>query len=286
LSGPDGRTKDNIDHATVDGFGDEWTAFDQTVLPEDERRDLFDAYFSVFPWESLPQHAEGFDLGCGSGRWAELVAPRVGHLHCIDASAAALEVARRRLARLPNVELHLASVDAMKLKDGSQDFGYSLGVLHHVPDTGNGLAQCVKKLKPGAPFLVYLYYRFDNRAAWYRLLWQASDLGRRAISALPFGIRRQVTDAIAVFVYWPLARAARLAESRGSTVEAWPLAAYRDRSFYTMRTDALDRFGTKLERRFTRREIEAMMLEAGLDRISFRNGVPYWVAVGWRASSG
>ena len=34
----------------------------------------------------------GFDMDCGSGRWAKLMAPRVGHLDCIDPSTA-LEVA-------------------------------------------------------------------------------------------------------------------------------------------------------------------------------------------------
>ena len=33
-------------------------------------------------------------MGCGSGRWASLVAPRVGHLNCIDPSSA-IDVAKR-----------------------------------------------------------------------------------------------------------------------------------------------------------------------------------------------
>ena len=45
----------------------------------------------------------------------------------------------------------------MKIKENSMDFGYSLGVLHHIPDTKEALQKCVSKLKPGAPFLVYLY---------------------------------------------------------------------------------------------------------------------------------
>lgn len=49
-----------------------------------------------------------------------------------------------------------------------------------------------------------------------------------------------------------------------------------------MRTDALDRFGTRLERRFSRREIEAMMREAGLDVIVFLDAPPFWCALGRR----
>ena len=47
-----------------------------------------------------------------------------------------------------------------------------------------------------------------------------------------------------------------------------------------MKTDALDRFGTKLELRYTRNQIEHMMISAGLIDIIFSNSIPYWCAVG------
>ena len=47
-----------------------------------------------------------------------------------------------------------------------------------------------------------------------------------------------------------------------------------------MKTDALDRFGTRLEHRFTKDEIYRMMDKAGLTEIKFSDKIPYWVAVG------
>src|SRR5947209_17223762 len=234
----------NLDEDTVAGFGQEWSEYDQAELGTDDLRSIFDSYFSIFPFDELPPDAEGFDLGCGSGRWADLVLAKVGRLHCIDASDLALNVARRRLAGRSPVTFHQASVDDMPLADGSQDFGYSLGVLHHVPDTAAAVAACARKLKPGAPFLVYLYHSFDNRPFWYRLLWVASDLARKGISRMPFALRKNFTSVIAALVYWPLSRAAKLAERMGNDVVDYPLSIYRDRHFYVMRTDALDRFGT------------------------------------------
>jgi hypothetical protein len=87
---------------------------------------------------------------------------------------------------------------------------------------------------------------------------------------------------IAASAYFPLARIALLAERAGINVEHFPLSTYRKRSFYSMRTDALDRFGTRLERRFRREEIEAMMQRAGLRDIEFSDHAPYWCALGWR----
>lgn len=271
----------NIDKKVVEGFGDEWSRFDQTELTDEELGRMFDNYFNIFPWERLPENAVGFDLGCGSGRWAKLVAPRVGRLVVMDPSADALAVARRNLADADNVEFHTAGVDDMPLRDESFDFGYSLGVLHHIPDTESGLENCVRKLKSGAPFLVYLYYNFDNRPAWFRLIWRTSELIRGFVSKMPNGLRYVFSQIFAAVLYWPLARFAWLAEKMGMNVANFPLSQYRNNSFYVMRNDALDRFGTSLEQRFSKAEIEAMMRRCGLGDITFSE-TSFWTAVGFK----
>jgi len=273
----------NTDPLTVASFGDEWARYDQNALDEAEHAFIFAQYFGIFPWQTLPDGARGFDMGCGSGRWALLVAPRVGLLTCIDPAQAALEVAQRKLAHLVNVEFVNAGVDEEALPANSQDFGYSLGVLHHIPDTGAALRDCVRMLKPGAPFLLYLYYRFDNRPSWYGLIWRMTDGVRRQISRLPPPAKSFITDLIAAVVYFPLARAALAGERLGLKVDGWLLSNYRKTSFYTMRTDARDRFGTPLEQRFTKSEIDTMMRSAGLDDIRFSDDFPFWCAVGRKA---
>ncbi len=272
----------NIHLATVEGFGDEWQRFDQSKLPEAEHKKLFDEYFAVFPWDKLPKNAKGFDLGCGSGRWAKLVAPLVAELHCIDPSAA-IEVAKRNLSGFNNCIFHNSAAYDMQLADNSMDFGYSLGVLHHIPDTQAAMASCVRKLKTGAPFLVYLYYAFDNRPLWFKCIWKTSEFFRYVISRLPHNMRYLLSQFIAAFIYFPIARIAYLLEKCGINVSNIPLSAYRDASFYTMRTDALDRFGTRLEQRFTRAQIQAMMEKSGLRDIKFSDNVPFWCAVGYKA---
>lgn len=272
----------NLDPRTVASFGDEWSRFDQSGMADSEAIKVFNEYFSIFPWAALPPDATGFDMGCGSGRWARWVAPRVGHLHCIDPSAA-IEVARANLAEHANTEFHCASVDAPGLPTGSQDFGYSLGVLHHVPDTAAAIRCCVTLLKPGAPFLVYLYYAFDNRPWWFRALWRVSDWARRGVYRLPADLKHGVTDVIAALIYWPLARLSLAMERFGLQVGGVPLSYYRHHSFYTMRTDARDRFGTPLEQRFSRAQIARMLEAAGLTNVRFSNAAPYWCAVGTRA---
>src|SRR4051812_25428818 len=101
----------NVDTKVVDGFGDEWERFDQAALPEGDLVNAFHDYFAIFPWNDLPPGAQGFDMGCGSGRWARLVAPRVGILNCIDPSGKALAVARRNLADVRNCFFQQATVE-------------------------------------------------------------------------------------------------------------------------------------------------------------------------------
>ena len=273
----------NQDKNTVDGFGDEWSRFDQSDLPTAEQQLLFDEYFSVFPWKNISKESTGFDLGCGTGRWARSVAPKVKKLICIDPSSA-LEIAKKNLSNFDNCEFDSATVDEMPMQDNSMDFGYSLGVLHHVPDTALGIKQCVKKLKIGAPLLLYLYYRFDNRPWWFRLIWSVSDLLRRIVSKMPYKLRYVSSQIISIIVYFPLARFALFLEKLNFNVSNFPLSSYKNLSFYTMRTDALDRFGTRLEQRFTRKEIKNMMRNAGLENIEFSNSKPFWVAVGYKSS--
>jgi SAM-dependent methyltransferase len=271
-----------IEKEVLRGFGREWRTYDQSHLSDNEKGSIFKQYFAVFPWDMLPEGAVGADIGCGSGRWATLVAPRVGRLHLLDASDEALSVARRNLDGFDNVDFHLASANSLPFENGSLDFAYSLGVLHHVVDTMGALRQVHEKLRHNAPFLVYLYYDMENRPFWYRLMWRASDCMRRIISRLPFLFRNMLCTVIAALLYWPVARLGALAEMLGAKTANWPLAYYRDKSFYLMRTCSLDRFGTILEKRYKRVEIESMLSEAGFVDIRFSDSPPYWCAVGFK----
>lgn len=276
------RPPSNVDPAVAAGFGHEWSTFRQgeDSFSAKDRDGIFESYFNIFPWDRLCVDSVGMDVGCGSGRWSVKVAPRVGHLHLLDASADALNVARVNLASAKNVTFHHASVGQLPLPAESLDFAFSLGVLHHVPDTQAAIREIAAKLKPGAPFLIYLYYALDNRPVWYRALWKISNLFRVVISSLPEKPRLWISQIIAVVVYWPLARLAALVERLGFSAAALPLESYKDRAFYVMRTDAYDRFCTRLEQRFTREQIKQMLTNAGFQDIRFSDHVPYWCAVG------
>jgi len=271
----------NLDKKTVQSFGEEWTRFDQMGMNKKEALKIFSNYFSIFPLKKLRKSSVGFDMGCGSGRWAQFLAPKVGLLHCIDPSKA-INVAKKNLKEFKNIRYHQKSLDKCKIRIKSQDFGYSLGVLHHVPKTSNALKSCVKLLKPGAPFLLYIYYAFDNRPIWFKFLWILSNYVRLAVHRLPKYIKFLICDLIAILIYYPLARFSLFFEKIGFKFKNFPLHFYRSKSFYVMRTDARDRFGTPLEKRFSKKEISKMMKDSGLEKIKFKTSPPFWAAIGFK----
>ncbi len=277
----------NVDDNVARGFGKEWSTFRQGEenLSRSQRETIFENYFRIFPWNLLPPDGGvGIDVGCGTGRWSLMVAPRVAHLHLLDVSPEALAVARDNLKGAQNVSFHANSVAEIPLPGRSLDFAFSLGVLHHVPNTQRAIRAIAEKLKPGAPFLIYLYYAFDNRPPWYRALWAMSNGVRVVVSRLPHPMRKTISETIAVLVYWPLARLAALLARFGIPQQSLPLSWYSDKSLYVMRTDAYDRLCTQLEKRFRKTQIKQMLADAGFENIVFSDLPPYWCAVGIKSA--
>jgi ubiquinone/menaquinone biosynthesis C-methylase UbiE len=264
---------------TIENFGNEWSKFSQENLTNNELEHLFKRYFDIFPLHKISQNSVGFDLGCGSGRFSKFFIDKVKQLHCIEPSEA-INVAKKNLSNFNNIIFHQVSIEDMIMPSKSMDFGICLGVLHHMHNIDIGLKKTSEMLKKDSPFLLYLYYAFDNKPIWYGLIWKFSNILRIIISRLPKRIKFFVSDLLALFVYFPLARISLiLSKYFRINVNNFPLNAYRNLSFYTMRTDSLDRFGTLIENRYTKKQITDMLEKNGFKNVTFSNQIPYWCAV-------
>ncbi len=94
-------------------------------------------------------------------------------------------------------------------------------------------------------------------------------------------LRFVASQIFAATVYFPLARTAKILEKSGANVEKFPLSQYRNNSFYTMRTDALDRFGTQFGKTIYKKRNREMMENCGLENIKFSE-TSFWTAVGYK----
>lgn len=182
----------------VQSFGEEWDKFAEHS--DDRVTALHEEYFDIVTNEMVNKNTYMIDIGCGSGRWTDYFTDKAGFIEAIDPSDAVL-VADNMLGDKPNVRVSKASVDTIPWPDETFDFGMSIGVLHHIPDTKQALINCVKKIKTGGYFYVYLYYRFDNRGPIFKGIFYLSNLMRLVISRMPKGLKRFICDVIAAVVY-------------------------------------------------------------------------------------
>ena len=270
---------ENIDLEVVKSFGEEWNKFHSFSKKTISK--ICKEYFDIIDDSIINKDTYMIDIGCGSGRWSEYFTDKVNFIEAVDPSDA-IFAADKLLEGKDNVRITRASINTLPWPDETFDFGMSVGVLHHIPDTQAALNSCVKKIKRGGHFYVYLYYKLDNRGFLFKSLFRLSDMLRKVVSKMPSAAKKTTCDLLAVVAYMPFVLVARGLFAMGLNKMATkiPLSAYANKDFYIIRNDSLDRFGTTLEQRFTRTEIEAMMKKAGLTDIRFGDHSAFWHAVG------
>jgi ArsR family transcriptional regulator len=94
------------------------------------------------------------DLGCGTGPVTEAIAPHVKSVIAVDASAAMLRAARKRLARHDNVDLRVGALEALPIDDASLDAAMLVLVLHHLDEPARAVAEVARALKPGGRLVI------------------------------------------------------------------------------------------------------------------------------------
>lgn len=268
----------NIDLTTVESFGEEWTSFDS--FSDEEIKTAGDQYFDIVKDEWI-RDKTALDVGCGTGRWSKYLASKAKSIEAIDPSKAVFSAAQL-LQNNDNVRISKAGVDTIPFEDNSFDFVFSLGVLHHIPDTADAMKKCIDKLKSNGYFLVYLYYNFEQRGLLFKIIFWLSSLVRFIVSKLPSSLKKMTCNLLAVSLYLPLIFLSKFIESIGfkEISNSIPLSYYKTHSLNIIFNDALDRFGTPLEQRFSRADIRTMMEKAGLTDIVFSDNEPYWHAIG------
>ncbi len=274
-----GATRDD---RVVRGFDAEWSRFSR--VGSSELRTISDLYFDLVPARAFSPTHTVLDAGCGAGRWAIEVASRGPRVLAVDLGLS-IEVARRNAAGVDRIACVQGDLRALPVATASVDWAYSLGVLHHLDAPVPALRHIGRAVRPSGLVLLYLYYALDGRGPAYRAILAFVTLVRGMTSHAPRPALNAFASLVALAVYWPLARASAILSRWGlrSLADAVPLSFYRDRSLEIMRNDSLDRFGTSIEHRYTRADMEELMRSCGLASIRFSENPPYWHAVGGRS---
>jgi len=110
------------------------------------------------------------DVGCGMGRFADVVSRWGGRVVGIDLSLA-VEAAQANLGGRENVRILQADLFRLPFRPGTFDIMYTLGVLHHTPDCEKAFRQVVPFVRPGGRVCVWVYGKmgpWEHFARLYR----------------------------------------------------------------------------------------------------------------------
>lgn len=104
------------------------------------------------------------DIGTGTGRMAELFAPRAGHVTGLDRSPEMLRIARARLQHLPATQVDLVQGDftALPFPDAAFDTVLFHQVLHYAQEPEAALAEAARVARPGGAIAIVDFAAHDR----------------------------------------------------------------------------------------------------------------------------
>lgn len=231
-------------------FGFQWNTFDVQRIDED--REIFKVKTSVYP-EDL-KNLRVLDAGCGGGRYAYIVGKAGAQLDAIDLSSA-VEKAQVLCRTFPNVRIVQGDLLKLPYKPASFDFVYSIGVLHHTPNTKAAFQSVAKMVKPGGRLAVWIYRKntWPQEAINSSLRMVTSRLPHWLLKPLMVGVGAGL-GGIPV-VNTTLARVV----SFGSSVPDWRLRA----------CDAFDWYAPRYQFHHSPEEVKSWFEEEGFSQLQF-----------------
>ena len=121
------------------------------------------------------------EVGCGYGRFIDVVQRMEGKVVGVDLSTHSIELAYDFAGRRPNV--YLAQCDLFKLpfRQGTFDRVFSVGVLHHTPDTRKAFEAIVPYAKSSGDISIWVYHPVKSGK-------KTADVYRHVTTHLPHSV--------------------------------------------------------------------------------------------------
>ncbi len=168
------------DDEYVGNFSFEWTQHQTTQLDSAHAmRESEERFADSLPYPLTELAGKlVLDVGCGMGRFAEIVLKYGGSVVGIDLSFA-VDAAWKNMGRHPQANFLQANVYSLPFAPESFDLIYSLGVLHHTPDPRAAFDQLPQLLKPGGTLMTTFY------AAYNKAYVAASEFWRWVLRPVP-----------------------------------------------------------------------------------------------------
>lgn len=252
---------------TAESFGYLWA---QSV-PGDEVYDTKSYHFAKIEHSLSLAPPKGLvlDAGCGDGIDLANQALRDGvEAIGVELSDGGCRTSYARTRSLARAHVVQADLCRLPFADGTFDFAYSYGVLHHLGVPERGLREVIRVAKPGARIAAYLYEDFSERSAFLRWSLRAANTVRALTTRLPnrvlFNLCRVASPFVFVLFTLP-ALLGRRVSALAPLAESIPFR--HGTGPFSLVGDLYDRFSAPVEFRYSRKTSSAFFSEAGLERV-------------------
>ena len=260
-------THDRDIRRTSRSFGYQWNVF--STMYEDFEGDFKD-YLMPLEKEFFAGKL-GLDMGCGFGRHLYWSGTYGAEMVGVDLSQA-VRAAHNNTRHLPGVHVVQGDIFNLPVRDEAFDFGYSIGVLHHLPDPRAGFSKLVEKVRPGGHVFAWVYGVRRGPIEWLSrtLRSMTTRMNLRLLNVLCWII----AVALRVFSHWPYRVLSLFGPTKG-LAKRLPIADHARYPFSILVADAFDRLSVPLVRYYDEPEFRQWFEEEGLGDIRilrrFRN---------------
>jgi len=206
-------------------FGFEWNLHNRTQLDTATRHESEETFIEKTGFRRGDFKGKlVLDVGCGMGRFSDVASRWGATVVGIDLTSA-VDAAHSNIGGRENVHLAQADVFRLPFREETFDVIFSIGVLHHTPDTRAAFDQLPRLLKPGGTIAIWVYSTLMGR--WTRV----SDIYRHLTTRLP----RRVLYALC-HVAIPLYNVNKIPLIRGVSRIVFPVSNHRDPAWRVLDT--------------------------------------------------
>jgi SAM-dependent methyltransferase len=260
------------DHSsrTIRDFGEQWLRY-----PDNEgyyaSLELFADILSPFVTTDQIRGCTVAEIGSGTGRIVTLLLEAgANHVIAVEPSDA-FEILCKNLRQSPKVSCLKMTGDQLP-HDRPLDFVFSIGVLHHIPNTRPVVEAVFKALRPGGQFFAWLYGQEGNR--FYLAL-------LRPLRILTKRLPPPLLAALVELMYWPLVFYIRLCHLLPLPMRAYILRVFEKMSPQKRRLILYDQLNPCYAKYYTRSEAQELLADHGFQdvRVHHRHGYS-WTVIG------
>jgi len=144
----------------ADNFGMQWNKFSKTQLDSHSGHPISaERFWRATGW--TPQDIKDqwvLDVGCGSGRFAEIALMAGAHVVALDYSSA-VDACWNNLKNHPRLHVVQGDIYALPFVEASFKYVYSLGVLQHTPDVERAFGALPIMVAPSGCLCTDFYWR-------------------------------------------------------------------------------------------------------------------------------